>query len=217
MLDTIEGLLSGQQRPLVVVAHAADAAVAAGGYLPAIDPAAIVHLGDGHDLAERLPAVVERLAARIEEGRIEGILAQAYEGGHPDHDACAFATRAACLLVERRRGRAPLVLEVACHGAFLPGGPPQRACLLEAATLANKRRLVEACPTCPALSGDLALERYRVAPAHDFTRPPHPGQLRYEAAGAGDGRRWRERMRQAALALDLLPLVTRVAVCDALP
>lgn len=146
--------------------------------------------------AELVEAIADQLAAR----RPDLIVTHAYEGGHPDHDAIAFA-------VARARARVRTgarVLEMALyHGArgalatgdFAGGRGPERYRLR--ARERRRRRAMLACFASQRVTlapfADLAHERYRFAPAYDFTRPPHDGPLWYERLGMARGDEWRAR------------------------
>jgi hypothetical protein len=53
---------------------------------------------------------------------------------------------------------------------------------------------------------DLAVERFRLAPAYDFLQPPHPGELHYETLGWGiTGEDWRRETADALHRLGLDP------------
>ncbi|MFL5304410.1 MAG: PIG-L deacetylase family protein [Polyangia bacterium] len=138
------------------------------------------------------------------------VLTHAYEGGHPDHDATAFAVHAALELVRRAPvpPPAPTLVEFAGYHigpdggrdtGFLPGGLPA----LEIELDERERRLKRAMFTChPSQAAVLAWfaverERFRLAARYDFTRAPHEGALLYERPGSGaewgiDGARWRQ-------------------------
>jgi len=157
-------------------------------------------------------AVRERLVAT----RPRVVLTHAYEGGHPDHDATAFAVHAALRTTVDLGG--PALLEFAGYHAsagagratdFLPvdGCPP-----LTRELDAREQRLKTAMFACHAsqaavLAGfSVVREQFRRAPRYDFDRPPHTGALLYERRDSGaewgiDGARWR---REAAAARDRL-------------
>lgn len=131
------------------------------------------------------------LAARMAERRPEVVFTHPYEGGHPDHDACAFAVHHA---VRTMKGdRRPVIVESPFYhkgqhgfaaGEFLPH-PETRlnvAYALGAAEQRQKRELIECFTTqAQTLSGfGLEWERYRVAPEYDFTHPPHDPPLGYD-------------------------------------
>ncbi|HYE62991.1 MAG TPA: PIG-L family deacetylase [Phycisphaerales bacterium] len=135
-----------------------------------------------------LPALAQTLADHFEKTRCDLVLTHAYEGGHPDHDAAAFSVHAAVRLLTRR---APIIIEMALYhaaaGAFTSNSFIHAAGALTvhltAGEQARKRRLL-ACYNSQA--GTLALfsqvqEQFRLAPQHDFTRPPHRGPLHYES------------------------------------
>lgn len=146
-------------------------------------------------LARLAQAIAEQIARRAP----DLIVTHAYEGGHPDHDAVAFAVARA----RRLAGRAPPAIEMALyHGApgalvageFLDGRPSTRRAL-DPVEL-RRRRAMLACfasqraTLAPFLA--LAHERYRPAPAYDFSRPPHDGPLLYERLGFPiSGAAWR--------------------------
>jgi LmbE family N-acetylglucosaminyl deacetylase len=123
----------------------------------------------------------------------------AYEGGHPDHDAVnaaaalAAAARPGLRVVEfplYRRG--PLGLTAA--SPLPPAGTAREPLVvlpLDGRDLALRRLLARAnasqlVPSLLPLLGVARLagrgraEPARPLPAHDYTRPPHPGRLLYE-------------------------------------
>ncbi len=139
-----------------------------------------------------LPALTNSVLALIEDWRPEAIVTHPYEGGHPDHDAAAFAVQYAC----QRLGRqAPVRVEAAFYnrygGLFRPGefipGIPSVDVKQDAEARARKDRMF-ACFTSqkPVLSlFSTEFERFRPAPVYDFSRPPHDGELNYETFGFG--------------------------------
>jgi LmbE family N-acetylglucosaminyl deacetylase len=143
------------------------------------------------------------------------VVAHPYEGGHPDHDAAAFAVHAAARLLERRGRRPPRILEMTSYhraggrlrtGAFLPGPAPIAERPLASAERELKRRMLRCFGSqAPVLSAfQVDTERFRAAPRYDFGRPPHPGALHYESLGwAPDGGEWRRRARRAERELGL--------------
>ena len=72
-----------------------------------------------------LPSLARQLRERFLQERPQAVVTHAYEGGHPDHDAAAFAVHAACRLM----AEPPAILEMALYhrregrlvsGEFLP-------------------------------------------------------------------------------------------------
>jgi N-acetylglucosamine malate deacetylase 2 len=127
--------------------------------------------------------------------RPEAVLGHPYEGGHPDHDATAFALHAAC----RRMHRAPRIFEFPSYhaagpadsslesGRFLPGQDAGEVFVLSA----RDRRRKEAMMACFESQAEVLRnfqcveERFREAPAYNFERPPHAGRLFYETFPSG--------------------------------
>jgi LmbE family N-acetylglucosaminyl deacetylase len=164
-------------------------------------------------LARALCVVMTRLTP-------EAVLTHPYEGGHPDHDATAFAVHAGRALLSRSKQHpgppVPEVLEMACYhagpdgemiqGRFLSGDGPPIEHEPTKEELDLKRRMV-ACFSSQrsTLSAfDLRVERYRLAPSYDFTKPPHMGRLFYERLPWGvDGAHFARLAREALTSLGL--------------
>jgi LmbE family N-acetylglucosaminyl deacetylase len=152
------------------------------------------------------------------------VLTPAYEGGHPDHDATAFAAA----MVYRMRSAAFQHREYRLYHAdadgtmavdnFLPagqGGPerqPRRpnhangALEIEVFRLSPaehelKRQMIARFTSQRDVLRNfehLTDERFRNAPEYDFTRPPHSGPLLYERWGwTITGKIWRACAREA--------------------
>lgn len=159
-----------------------------------------------------LTRLVHNLAPELRRARM--VLTHAYEGGHPDHDATAFAVQAACALLDRAGERAPLRLEFAGYhsrargrvtGQFWPDAerPAVRA-RLRRGELARKTAALARFRTQAEVIAwfSPAEEAYREAPVYDFTAPPPPGRALYDDWGwSMTSARWRG---LAAEALDAL-------------
>jgi LmbE family N-acetylglucosaminyl deacetylase len=135
-----------------------------------------------------------------------------YEGGHPDHDATAFAVHAAARLLET----APEIWEFTSYhagpqgmvtGCFLPD--PDREVIshdLSRRQRAIKQAMFDCFRTQQHILSyfDPGLERFRLAPDYDFTAPPHSGQLNYERFDWGTtGRQFRQLAGEALEQLGL--------------
>jgi LmbE family N-acetylglucosaminyl deacetylase len=161
-----------------------------------------------HHLSELTRAVV----GLIRELRPVVVLTHAYEGGHPDHDAAAFAVHLGCRLLRDAALPTSSILELAGYHdpdgsgrmavlEFLPGSATRVVTAeLDAAEQAFKRRLV----ACHASQAELLAlfpldrERFRAAPAYDFLAPPHPWRPFYERfVTALDGVTWRAHAAEA--------------------
>jgi N-acetylglucosamine malate deacetylase 2 len=165
-----------------------------------------------------LAELAARLAGHFAEERIEAVLTHSYEGGHPDHDATAFAVHAAAALMHARREAPPDIVEMALYHLdrkglrgreFLPDADADR----EIATVhltpeeqRHKRALVACFATQSETLRNLCfdVERFRPAPRYDFLAPPHAGKLYYEQHPWGmSGERFRALARQALSQLRL--------------
>ena len=155
--------------------------------------------------ALHLEELTRGLAAVLDEFAPEAVLTHPYEGGHPDHDACAFAVHAALRLraaapvpVADRRA-APLLLEAPFYhagggrdgdgdsrmrtGTFLDEDRfPALRLALSSQEQENKRARLACFPTQADTLRQFGTERecFRRAPAYDFSLPPHRGKLLYE-------------------------------------
>jgi N-acetylglucosamine malate deacetylase 2 len=175
--------------------------------LGCVDQEAGLHLVD---LSRRMAAMLRKLQPQV-------VLTLPYEGGHPDHDATAFAVHAACWMLEQQALLPPALIEMAsyhnsAHGMaaseFLPCAECQITTLaLTEAERAFKQRLFECFPTQRQTLSlfPIALERFRPAPRYRFTDPPHTGQLFYEHFPWGmTGERFRSLARRAMDALGIV-------------
>lgn len=136
-------------------------------------------LPDG-SLIEHVRALASALAAWLPETAL--MITHAFEGGHPDHDACALAAQLACANEAARSGRRVSRLEFAVYSrgdgklrtnCFAADTAPAATVLrlsseekmLKQRALAafvSQRRVVERFP--------LDAEAIRSAPEHDFAR-----------------------------------------------
>lgn len=162
---------------------------------------------DLEDLAWRVAAMLMSIRPRL-------VVTHPYEGGHPDHDATAFAVHSAIELMRGLRLPAPALAEFASYhsvdGAFktaefLPGSSPIFELTLEddarGLKTAMMRSFVSQQRVLQAFPQDR--EMLRPAPRYDFTQPPHEGLLHYEALPWGiSGEEWRARAAAARRALN---------------
>jgi LmbE family N-acetylglucosaminyl deacetylase len=167
-------------------------------------------VADG-EAALSLPALSTMLAELLWKLGPDVVVTHPYEGGHPDHDAAAFAVHHACELLGAAGTAPPVVIEMTSYhsaggalraGVFLPGQDEGECVPLTDADAARKRRMLGCFVTQrPTLAPfEVVAERFRVAPRYDFTRPPHHGSLYYErfrwGPTPGEWRRLAERARQ---------------------
>jgi LmbE family N-acetylglucosaminyl deacetylase len=147
------------------------------------------------EAAQNLVRLTRDLERLIQSLRVDCVLVHPYEGGHPDHDAAAFAVHAACRSLPP--GWRPRIVEFASYhnrdglmetGVFLPDGNARETVVqLDAETRARKSRMIACYRTQEPVLRQFgtAEERFRAAPRYDFSRPPHPGRLFYEQFPSG--------------------------------
>ena len=156
------------------------------------------------EASQEMASVARALAPVLADLQPERVVTHPYEGGHPDHDACALAVHAACHLLQRDGIQPPSITEMTSYhrgetgwitGEFLPAnGPEAWTLMLGPEELEQKRRMVECFGTQRDVLCIFALEREAFRPAlrYDWTQPPHPGPLLYEQYDWGmHGERWR--------------------------
>ena len=158
-----------------------------------------------------LPALIERVSRLVGELRPSVVLSHAYEGGHPDHDAAAFAVAMVRRAMLRRFGWSFRHLEFPLYHAgangemvaneFL-GGDPQADEVLELSSAERdlKSRMLECFRTQVQMLRQFCQdrERFRESPQYDFSMAPHPGPLLYERWGWGiSGSVWRAKACEA--------------------
>jgi LmbE family N-acetylglucosaminyl deacetylase len=164
------------------------------------------------ELVLRLMEMIERLQSQLRD--VSAVITHAYEGGHPDHDACAFATQYAIQRLEKSGCAPPSRLELTSYfslngrmrvGKFWPDS--QKPGTFVHLTRNQRRRKLEALKAfetqewIPKVFG-ARREMYREAPNYDFRRPPPPRNWLYDAHGWSiSGQIWLE---HAGRALDHL-------------
>jgi N-acetylglucosamine malate deacetylase 2 len=142
--------------------------------------------------ALRLADLARALQRLFHEFRPSAVLTQPYEGGHPDHDATAFAVHAATHCLRNAGEPSPVLFEMSSYhlgahglqpGSFLPAGEDAvRTVHLTPEEQRHKRALFDcfASQSRTLACFPLDVERFRRAPAYDFRAPPHAGPLFYE-------------------------------------
>ena len=189
-----------------------------------VSAARLVELGIvDQEAALDIPGLTRMILRHVWDFQPEAIVTHPYEGGHPDHDACAFAVQETCEFMSRAHLTVPARIEMTSYHAawtnghggrivteeFLPAAATSElVLLLGPEEQAVKRRMFECFRTQQAMLAQFRLdaERFRLAPHYDFSHPPHPGRLFYENYDWGmTGARWRELACEAMRTLEAVP------------
>ncbi len=152
------------------------------------------------EATECIGQIMHALARIITSARPEFVMTHPYEGGHPDHDACAVAVHLAA-------GDLPIVEFTSYHrsgesirtGEFLLPAGSVLTVELDDRQRADKRRMLDCFHTQAETLAPFGVERerFRIAPSYDFTSPPQPGSLYYEQFDWGmTGERFRSLARE---------------------
>jgi LmbE family N-acetylglucosaminyl deacetylase len=223
----------------VIVAHSGDEIIGAGGLISRLQDVTVLHVTDYDQTTTkacisalalanvpsdrvvelgvtdiREPHSLASLSREIEgflrRFRPEIVLTHPYDGGHPDHDATAFATHAAMRLMQNNGFEPPALFEMALHPShdgqkreldFFPGPWRETTTLvLDEKTRNLKRRMFD----CVAVQErnlrgtTLSLERFCRSPDYDFSIAPSAGKPAYESFDPEmTGVRWQMLARKA--------------------
>ncbi len=118
----------------------------------------------------------------------DAILTHAFEGGHPDHDATAFAVHAAQQMMDNQ---IPTIEITGYHsangskvfGSFVWNNDARPVTvILSAEGRTRKKAMLEMFVTQKNMisSFPVEFESFRLAPRYDFSKRPHEGKLYYE-------------------------------------
>lgn len=140
----------------------------------------------------QLVQLTKRVARLLAAHCPQVVFTHPYEGGHPDHDACAFAVHHAVALLNSEQA-SPIVVESAFYhagpegiatGSFLPSecDLPERTYALTGEEQRRKRALLACFATQQETLSYFPTdtERFRIAPKYDFRKPPHQPPLFYD-------------------------------------
>jgi LmbE family N-acetylglucosaminyl deacetylase len=182
-----------------------------------VSPAATVMLGVADQCAVRnLDMMTRTLVDMFSRQAIRIVITHAFEGGHPDHDAVAFAVHAARDLLACR-GHSLEIIEMPLYrlgdtgvvtqsfAASSGAGPEMRLRLSPAAQL-QKRRLLEIYQTQRGMLSVFSLdaEPFRMAGRYDFACLPNGGRVLYDLHDWGlNGAQWRALARDSLRQLSL--------------
>jgi N-acetylglucosamine malate deacetylase 2 len=163
----------------------------------------------------RLVQLTHDILSRMESYAPEVVFTHPYEGGHPDHDACAFAVHHAASLYAQDGGTMPLTIEAAFyhlgpHGIqtneFLSSHQSPECA--DYALSEEERQRKQGLLACFRTQREtlsyfhIDVERFRVAPNYDFANPPHNPPVFYDHYAWGtSSAQFCELAQQAALGI----------------
>jgi LmbE family N-acetylglucosaminyl deacetylase len=142
--------------------------------------------------AQCLAKLSRRITTFLQESEADIVVTHPYEGGHPDHDATAFATHAALRLLKENGFRPPVLFEMALHPDkdfrarlqdFLTGCERETTTLLlDKRAEELKQRMFDSLETQRESLEVSAIgpEKFCQHTIYDFNLPPRTGKLHYE-------------------------------------
>lgn len=136
-----------------------------------------------------LPSATRALAELAGQFKPDALVTPAYEGGHPDHDACSFLASAVGHSLSIPTWEMPLYNRspngTLVHQQFRI--PLDGEIVFYPTELELRRRdeMLSKYVSQPDASQFVSaqVERFRPQPSYDYSQPPHPGPLNYEAWG----------------------------------
>jgi LmbE family N-acetylglucosaminyl deacetylase len=184
-----------------------------------IDVDQLLNLGiPDQEAALNLAPLALQLAGLFRDSRPRFVCTHPFEGGHPDHDAIAFAVDAACRLIERTGLVPPAIIEMAFYHAGPDGRVYQRfphdaaaarlEIPLESAAFERKQKMISHFVTQKSVLAPFSspVERFRAAPGYNFLRLPNGGRLLYEELQLGlTGAEWLRLASTASEELGFMP------------
>lgn len=132
-----------------------------------------------------LEAALQELKKAALEFQTGAILTLAYEGGHPDHDCCAFLSHLVGSDSDLPVWEMPLyhrTSDGSKYQQFLEGSDEIYRLQITADELAKKRKMAEGYVSQAGVLDDfnLDLELFRPQLNYDFLRPPNSDAINYE-------------------------------------
>lgn len=138
------------------------------------------------ELFRHLRPAYALLAELVRRRMVQALLTLAYEGGHPDHDACAFLSAQLAKRFNIPCWEAPLYHRLPEGGGVFQSFMGDSSDAVEVKpTPVEQERKRTMCMAYPS-QGDflsrfeVVKEHIRPQPAYDFSKPPHDGKTNYE-------------------------------------
>jgi LmbE family N-acetylglucosaminyl deacetylase len=162
-----------------------------------IAPAQLAQLAFAdREAARHLPTLAAAIREQLERWKPSIVYTHPFEGGHPDHDATAWAVRHAIEAMQASGAPVPALREFTSYhardgeffcGAFLEDDGPVTETALSQEEQSRKRTALDCYQSQQRviLRFPLSPQRWRPAPRYQFLRRPHPGPLYYEIREMG--------------------------------
>jgi len=156
-----------------------------------LSPSQCITLGfSDREAALHMAPLTRELHELLKRFEPRSVVTHPFEGGHPDHDATAFAVHSAIQRLARDGASPPALWELTSYHRvegqrvvfdFLSPSAETISLTLSADERARKARMYQAYRSQDSILAlfPIGVERLRTAPAYDFTRPPHAGATRY--------------------------------------
>jgi LmbE family N-acetylglucosaminyl deacetylase len=139
-------------------------------------------------LFRHLPDAMESLRRFVAGQKPEAILTLAYEGGHPDHDSCNFLGRHVAEEFRLPVWEAPLYFRRGGDNVLLQEFHSKNGTEIEYTPTPEEfrrklamARAYESQKLTVTMFEKNEREKFRPMANYDYSRPPHDGQLNYEA------------------------------------
>jgi LmbE family N-acetylglucosaminyl deacetylase len=156
---------------------------------------------------DHIPVIAASLGALVRKHEL--VITHAFEGGHPDHDACALAMSVA---IDREGSSASLLEFAGYHmgerrlvtNEFWPAAVSTARLALNRKAAQRKLDAMRAFTSQKWLASTFScrVEGLRQAPLYDFSAPPPPGRFLYDANGWSiTGAQWLARARATLMAV----------------
>jgi LmbE family N-acetylglucosaminyl deacetylase len=137
------------------------------------------------ELYRNLPAAIQQVSDIARTADSTCIVTHAYEGGHPDHDSCSYIAAAVGQRLEVPVWEMPLYHRAGgnvVRQSFV-AGDAELTLKPTDAEYARKKEMAAQYASQGNVIGAFPAreEKFRRQPVYDYVRPPHAGQLNYEA------------------------------------
>jgi LmbE family N-acetylglucosaminyl deacetylase len=139
------------------------------------------------ELFRYLPSAIEALEMVVEQSKPDVMITPAYEGGHPDHDACSFIVSTVGHRFSLPAWEMPLYHRspegTLVYQEFRIKTGSEIVLDPTPSELRKRDQMLRQYVSQPDVHSFVSaqVERFRPQPDYNYSQPPHPGLLNYEA------------------------------------